>query len=359
MTVNALYHKVFAQVYQLWPQERLTRQRLVSWFLVGLLCGRSVHLSRIAGHIPGSACLPSSVRRLSRFLANPALRVRPLYAPLVQDLLQAAAQQVGELRLVVDGTKMTAHHQLLLVGLAYRRRVVPLAWTWVRRVKGHSTAHTQLALFAYLRTLLPVGVPVLLVGDCEFGPVPVLRQLDAWGWHYVLRQKGNRLVYPAGMGPGCKLRQLALQPGGQCWLTAALLTKDHAYPLNVLGYWGLGEAEPWFLATNLTNPRRIVHAYRRRMWIDELFGDLKGHGVDLEHTHLVQIARLSRLVLLVALFYLLLLGLGARQVKAGQRYLVDRRDRRDLSLFQIGWRLLQRGLTNAQPLPPLRLRIPF
>jgi Transposase DDE domain len=359
MTVNALYDKVFAQVCQLWPQERLTRQRLMSWFIVGLLCGRSVHLARIAGHIPGAACLSSSVRRLSRFLANKALRVRPRYAPLVRQIVQAAAQQVGEIRLVVDGTKVTAQHQLLLVGLAYQRRVVPLAWTWVRRVKGHSTAHKQLALLAYVRTLVPAGVPVLLVGDCEFGPIPVLQQLEAWGWSYVLRQKGNRLVYPKGIGLGCKLRQLGLQPGAQCWLTQALLTKDHAYPLNVLGYWQAGEPEPWFLASNLAHPQRIVQAYRRRMWIDELFGDLKGHGVDLEHTHLVQIARLSRLVLLVALFYLLLIGLGARQLKAGHRYLVDRRHRRDLSLFQIGWRLLQRWLTNAQPLPPLRLLVPF
>ena len=275
--------------------QRVTRQRLSSWFLVGLLRGRSVHLSRIAGHIPGAACLSSSVRRLSRFLANPALRVRPLYAPLVRQIVQAAAQQVGELRLVVDGTKVTAQHQLLLVGLAYQRRVVPLAWTWVRRVKGHSTAHKQLALLSYLRTLLPAGVPVLLVGDCEFGPMPVLQQLEAWGWDYVLRQKGNRFVYAEGIEAGCKLRHLAFQAGTRCWLPAAHLTKEHVYPLNVLGYWGAGEPEPWFLASNLTNPQRIVQAYRRRMWIDELFGDLKGQGVDLEHTHLVQIARLSRL----------------------------------------------------------------
>ena len=40
-----------------------------------------------------------------------------------------------------------------------------------------------------MRSLLPPGIAVLLVGDSEFGPVEVLRQLDQWGWDYVLRQK--------------------------------------------------------------------------------------------------------------------------------------------------------------------------
>lgn len=359
MTANALYDKWFTQVRQLWPHERITRVRLIAWFVVGLYLGRSIHLSRIAGHIPGAACLPSSVRRLSRLLANSALRVRPLYAPLVRQELHAAGCCVGEIRLVVDSTKVMAHHQLLLVALAYRHRALPLAWTWVRRVKGHSTARKQLALLAYVRTLLPPGVPVVLVGDCEFGPLAVVQQLDRWGWHYVLRQKGNRMVYPARPLAECKLNQLGLAPGGQVWLEQVPLTRAHGYPLNLLGYWRGGEPEPWFLATNLCVPRQILQAYGRRMWIDELFGDLKGHGVDLERTQLVHLARLSRLVLLVALLYVALLGLGTRQLKAGQRYLVDRRDRRDLSLFQLGWRLLERWLTNARPLPPLRLLVPF
>lgn len=33
------------------------------------------------------------------------------------------------------------------------------------------------------------------------------------------------------------------------------------------------------------------------MWVEELFGDLKGHGFDLEAIHLQDFGRLSRLVL--------------------------------------------------------------
>ncbi|WP_165774621.1 hypothetical protein [Candidatus Viridilinea mediisalina] len=46
-----------------------------------------------------------------------------------------------------------------------------------------------------------------------------------------------------------------------------------------------------------------LRAYRRRMWLEELFGDLKGHGFDLERSHLRHFARLSRLTLAVVLLY--------------------------------------------------------
>ena len=46
-----------------------------------------------------------------------------------------------------------------------------------------------------------------------------------------------------------------------------------------------------------------MQAYRRRVWLDELFGDLKGHGFDLEASHLRHRERLSRLTLAVVLLY--------------------------------------------------------
>jgi len=64
------------------------------------------YLSKIAGEIPGSAKLVSTTRRLSRFLDNPAVNVREWYQPIAQKWLQAQWQCLGEIRLIVDGTKV-------------------------------------------------------------------------------------------------------------------------------------------------------------------------------------------------------------------------------------------------------------
>ena len=56
--------------------------------------------------------------------------------------------------------------------------------------------------------------------------------------------------------------------------------------------------------------------------------------------------RLSRLTLAVALLYVWLISIGTRTVRSGFRHLIDRKERRDLSIFQIGLRFIERRLTN-------------
>jgi hypothetical protein len=64
--------------------------------------------------------------------------------------------------------------------------------TWFNRIRQQRpNERIPSAVLAYVRGLIPTGVPVLRVEDSEFGAVEVLRQLDGWGWQYVLRQKGN------------------------------------------------------------------------------------------------------------------------------------------------------------------------
>jgi hypothetical protein len=74
---------------------------------------------------------------------------------------------------------------------------------------------------------------------------------------------------------------------------------------------------------------------------------MKGHGFDLESTMLRHADRLSRLTLAVAFLYVWLVSTGTRIIRDGLRYQVDRRDRRDLSIFQIGLRFIDRQLLNS------------
>lgn len=351
MPVNQMYHTWFQWLRQLWPQAQIPRWRNAAWFMTSLQDSHSVQLQRIAGKIPGSAKLLSRVRRLERFLANPRLRVRSSYEPVARALIADLATTLGEIRLIADGTVVSSHHQLLLISVGYRRRAIPLAWTWISSAKGHSSAWKQRALLAYVHQLIPGGIPVLLLGDTEFEAISVQRQLRVWRWKYVLRQKPNNLVRASHHTAWQKFGCLVPRPGQSVWLAHGELTLKSAHATNLLAHWQVGEKDPWLLATNLPTPGETLRAYRRRMWTEELFGDLKGHGFDLASTHLQHFERLSRLTLLVALVYVWLLLAGARVIRRGERHWVDRHDRRDLSLFQIGWRLIERFLVNGDPLP--------
>lgn len=357
MPINKTYRTWIQRICELRPKQRITQVKNFVWLVVGIFHSRSVSLSRIAGKVISTAKNVSTVRRLSRFLANPAIDVRHWYKPIAKAWLQNQYEQMGEIRLIVDGTKVGFAHQLLMVSLAYRRRAVPIAWTWVRHIRGHSSGQQQIRLLKHVRSLLPQKAPVFVVGDSEFGSIAVLQQLKQWQWFYVLRQKGNTTVWVDEQSGWQALDTFVQRAGQRAWFPRAYLTQQAIYPVSVLIYWKTGEKEPWCLATNLPDARLTVRYYRRRAWIEEMFGDFKKQGFDLERTMLRHAARLSRLTLAVAFLYVWLLSVGSRTIRVGLRHLVDRKDRRDLSIFQIGLRFIERKLIGSLPISaPLCVR---
>lgn len=348
MAITELYRTCFAQIRQLRPGERVTRVRNMAWLLTGLFMGQCVHLNHIARKIPGKSQKLSKVKMLSRLLDNRHIQVRSWYKPVAQGLLTTAVNHGQVLRLVVDGTKVGNGHQLLMVALAYRRRTLPIAWTWVNGKRGHSSVQKQCALLAYVYGLVPDGASVQIAGDSEFGAIDVLRRLDQWGWGYALRQKSSYLLCPTAQSAWKHCDHWVTQPGQSCWLDSVLLTYKYAYPTRFLALWHKGESQPWLLATNLSSPSETRKLYAIRMWIEEMFADFKDHGFDLEASRLDHFLRLSRLTLAVALLYVWIVTFGSQTVKNGKRRLVDRSDRRDLSIFRIGFDMLERCLANHE-----------
>jgi hypothetical protein len=345
MDIVRMYHILLPQLKQMMPTERITRLRNMAWLQAGILMSGSVHLSHAAKKMPGRAKGPSATRRLSRFLANHRLRVRSWYEPLARALLQSAAH-TGQVRLIIDGTLIGRHHQLLMVAVAYRRRALPIVWTWVPSKKGHSSGQKQRALLAYVHHLMPAAARVVVLGDSEFTPLQAL--LTAWGWDYVLRQKGSHLLQSQPGAAWQRCETLVTRPGQCQWLTEVTLTQRYRHRTHFLAYWQRGAERPWLLATSLPTASVTRRLYGRRMWVEEMFGDFKGHGFDLAQSRLQHLQRLSRLTLAVALLYVHLVAFGAAIIKRGQRHLVDRKDRRDLSVFRIGLDALERFLINGK-----------
>jgi hypothetical protein len=349
MPINETYRTWIRRICEVRPKQRKTQVQNFVWVLVGIFHSHSVSLSRIASKVISTAKNVSTVRRLSRFLASSAVDVRSWYRSTAKSWLVAQVQQVGEIRLIVDGTKIGFGHQLLMISLAYRHRAVPIAWAWVRHVRGHSSATKQIILLKYVRSLIPQKTPVFLVGDSEFGSLAVLQQLKEWHWFFALRQKGNIGLWLAERTGWQRLDALVQRAGQSVWCLNGYLTQSDIFPVSVLIHWQKGEREPLCLATNLPDASLTLRYYRRRMWIEEMFADFKKHGFDLESTMLRNAPRLSRLTLAVAFLYVWLLSVGSRTIRAGLRHFVDRKDRRDLSLFQIGLRFIDRQLLNSLP----------
>jgi len=315
--------------------------------MLGIFLTKSVQTGRIATKIPVRVKRTSIVRRLERFLDNGAIRVREWYETVAAELVRGSSVS-GQIHLIIDGTKVSFHHQLLLVAVAYHGRALPIAWTWVPHRRGHSTQRQQLALLRYVKGLIPVGVSVSLVGDTEFGHTLIIEALDFWQWQYALRQSGHNLVLTRQAKRYQPLDSLLTTVGDWLWLPSVVLTEASAYPTNAMLCWLRGEKRAWLLATNLTHPPAVLRLYARRMAIEQLFGDLKGHGFDLESSHLRSFRHLSRLTLAVALLYVWLVTEGSQALIQGRAPQVDRSNRRDLSVFRLRLELIEQALTWAE-----------
>src|SRR5258708_3353101 len=343
-----VYGSLYLRLVQLWPNECDSRIVNMVYLLMGMWGARSVQSGRMAAYIPSLAKKMSIVRRLERFLSNGAVRVREWYTPVALGIIAAASVR-GEIHLVMDTTKVSAHHRLLMVGVAYRRRVLPLAWAWVSSSRGHSSTALQVALLSYLRSLLPAHIQVSLVGACEFGHGPILHAMKKWGWDYALRQSGQLLAKIPTQEDWVRLDSLIRKRVDCRFIGNVRLTAVHGFRTNLMLCWDKRYPVPWLLATNLTKPFLILRLYHRRAWIECMFGDLKDNGFDFERSALHHFLRLSRLTLAVCLLYVWFLAFGTALVKSALHKEVDRADHRNLTLFRIAWDYLQRALHSALP----------
>ena len=350
MPIPELYRSLHSYVLQAIPDDCDTRLANLIYLMMGIFQSGSVQLNHVARKTPIRAQKLSIVKRLVRFLDNPAVQVRRWFHPFVRPLLQAAAN-AGGVHLIIDASKVAFSFRLVMVSLAYHGRSLPIAWTWLVGSRGHSSTAIQVKLLAYVYGLMPTGIPVTLVGDSEFGHSLLLENLHFWGWDYALRQPGDHLVMLRGSGRWQRIDQLLVLKGQPIWIGHVLLTKASPYPTHLVLFWQTGEAKPWYLATNLLDTRAALRLYRQRMWIEEMFGDMKKHGFDLEASHLRHFQRLSRLTLAVCLLYLWLIAMAEHVIRAGFTREIDRSDRRDLSIFRLGWDFLERRLALFDPIP--------
>lgn len=319
----------------------------LSLLVTGLFFGRHVQLWAIALWCPWDAQLLSIVRRFERFVADDRVDVYALFEPFVLAMQSSLGNETAYL--LIDCTQAGPKCRALVIGLAYHGTILPLRWRTVKGKKGHVKGAMQQELLAEVWPYFRHHRRVIVLGDAEFSNEPVINWLRQVGWGFVFRfqhryqlqltaesawQTAKEIYQEAGMTPDTVHH----------WQPTAY-TEAHAIPrLTMTVQWGKGEEEPICLISSL-EPQEMPHCvYEMRFWIETLFGQQKSRGFALQRTRMTTPAHIDRLLLAVAIASCLTLGLGTHLVIIKQTKQVDRSDRRDLSLFQLGWRYLFRLL---------------
>jgi len=149
----------------------------LAMMMTGLMRSESSNFEEIgrkSGHRSGSK-FPSRVKLIHRFIKNKHISYETHFLPFIEVVI--ASLGLSEFRVSIDSSKVGRGCLVLVIGLVYKKRVIPLAWLVYKGVKGHSSVAKQHALLNQVLALLPEGASVSLTGDAEFDGTGVIEWL--------------------------------------------------------------------------------------------------------------------------------------------------------------------------------------
>ncbi|MEW6735374.1 MAG: hypothetical protein AB1489_29045 [Acidobacteriota bacterium] len=147
----------------------------------------------------------------------------------------------------------------------------------------------------------------------------------------------------------CRIDQLGVRPNKPRFFQNLSVSLAEKLTANLSLTWTGDKKELLAIISNKPANRARLRHYALRMQIEESFRDDKSGGFDLEHTRLQHIDRIERLLLAVAIATIWCHQLGERCIRKGDslRRIIDPGRERQLSIFQLGLRLLHRFLAVA------------
>lgn len=352
-----LYTKVFNVLRELHPEEHVKRISNWVWIVVGLIQSHSIHLSEIAQSVPGPAKAAGRIARIRRWLGNMNVDVHAFYAPLIERVLATWKGQA--VFIILDGCCVNhAKMQFFRLSLSHCYRALPLAWMSVVG-KGLTQMETCAGLLERVRVLLGEMSHVTFLADRGFRDRDWARKCLDCGWNYIIRIANSTFItFPDGRR--VKVCDLSIPHGKSRHYQGVRLTADADWVCNLSVTWTRATpkqpSELCALVTNLSACPRILRDYLKRMHVEESFRDDKSGSFDLDATHLKHANRLDHLLLAIAVAVLCIYEFGQRIIRSGRRADIDPAYRRQLSVFQIGWRALRRAIDQGA-LPNILFRI--
>lgn len=315
----------------------------------GIVGSESVQLPKIAKEHTDYTRAESRVMKYRRIVQNDAMELDTYFLPYIVPLLSGVGIDQVELILAIDTSCVGRGCLALMVSLIYKQRAIPLCWSVTRQKKGHLSSDTHLEVIKTLHERIPEGVKVTVLGDGEFDGVAILKTLIGYGWHYAIRSAKDAYL---------------LTEGTWILFNALIPAQDERYrsvrkvhftqealvgPLHAICYWDRRFKDPLYLISDFASVDTAMTYYRKRAKIETFFSDQKSRGFHIHKSHMSDPDRIKRLLIAACLAYIWTIYLGNLADKQGFRSMIERTDRADLSLFQLGLRFLAHVLNHELP----------
>ncbi|MCL6583754.1 MAG: transposase [bacterium] len=218
----------------------------------------------------------------------------------------------------------------------------------------------HLQLIEQLHQIIPAGAQIVFLGDGEFYGLRLLDTISGYGWQYICRTAKSSVLFRGE--EKFSFGDIFLPQGQKPVSLPAVFFTNQAYgPPHAILWWEKRYKEPICLITNVESTQDACSWYGKRFRIETFFSDQKSRGFCLHKSHISDPKRLSRLMVAACLAYIWIIFLGVQALAKRLNTFIHRNDRRaacatercDLSLFQLGLRLLDYLLNYELPIPVL------
>jgi hypothetical protein len=339
-----------AQCYPTSSQGNFARHlNTLAALISGIVGSKSSQLPHIATKVPDGTKPESRVKRFTRWLDNAHILEEVYFLPYAEVLLRHLALQT--VVLVMDGSGVGRGCTALMLHVVYKGRALPLAWRVRQAPKGHFPEDLHIALVELVHEVIPAGTKVVFLGDGEFDGTALQATLNEAGWSYACRTALSTVATWEGETFRLDTLGACSKPGTLIALQEVKFTRDAYGPVMVLSCWAKGYQEPLYLVSNMASAEEACRYYQQRFRIETFFSDQKSRGFNIQKSHIADPQRLSRLFIAACLAYIWIVYLGSVCERNGWRGIVHRSKRCDLSLFQLGMRLLEYFLNEELSIP--------
>jgi len=126
----------------------------LAMLISGIVLSRNAHLSAMRSEIPSAPKEKSIEMRMRRWVKDD-LDEQAVDLPCVRQILEALSHVA--LVLVLDGSQAGRGCLVLMVGVLYQKRALPMAWLGYPGKKGHASAERHIQALEKVLPLLPSG----------------------------------------------------------------------------------------------------------------------------------------------------------------------------------------------------------
>jgi hypothetical protein len=330
---------------------RLSQAKTLAVLVGSAMCVERISLANIGRAMSG--LVKHQIKRCWRFCANDRIETADAMRGVLKRVLK---KRKKKLLVSFDWTDIKSF-QTLMASAVFKGRSIPICWASCNKYvyDGHRSRNAfEESLLLALRSMIPMEVKVILLADRGFGRTELARFCQRHGFSYVIRIQPNVHVSCASFKG--KLMDYPVHKGICKLLRSVAYRSHHTVTQNIVVRWKQDlpkhRDECWFLMTDLqAGGAQISKLYGQRMTIEELFRDHKNkrNGWSLRDTRITRAERLDRLLLILAIAYLLLCGVGLIVLQTGTPGQWSSSTRNECSVFTIARIMLKRvEVTAAQ-----------